>query len=487
MSNIKINIGKDRKGNIVERELDNMLIVGSKNSGKSVFLNSVINTILKNTSPQEVKLILVNTKTAGFNTYKDVPHLLSPIIKDSKKAITQFRALTDKTIMKRHRLFRTNQGVDSLEEYNTKRKKKFPRIVIIIDEFSDIMNQNGGEESITNMRAVGRSVGVNVLLSSSKCGKEIITEDIKDQSDTIIVGTVTADESTYLLGKKGGEKLHGEGDMIYKNDKRDEKIRIKTPWISTEEQKGIAENVIERFPVVEEEDIHTGGEMFWLTKEQLEQMPKKTGSAKIYTIKEIKLYPLYFLHSESKFIFFRSLTAGILKSYDLNQMDIKEIEKDCGVNVKENEQYYKKFLFRQLGKRKEFFIEEGIIYSLSSLKDESSINSVIPLYRNSIKLLPSSSIITKYIEAEIEYLFENPEERNERIYNRLRKLFKQIKKEEIADSLWEGMVVINYCLTDLTGGDKSKAPYLDDIKKENLLRAMKERTCFDILFGEEYI
>jgi len=85
------------------------------------------------------------------------------------------------------------------------------------------------------------------------------------------------------------------------------------------------------------------------------------------------------------------------------------------------------------------------------------------------------------------YLYDNPKERNKKIYKEIQEIFKKIKKDEVEPRIWESMVLTNYCLTDLLGNDKSKAPYLSDIKGENKLKAINERSCFDILFGEEYI
>jgi hypothetical protein len=137
--------------------------------------------------------------------------------------------------------------------------------------------------------------------------------------------------------------------------------------------------------------------------------------------------------------------------------------------------------------QKEEFVENLILNLLFNLREQYDNEYVLPLWKNAILLFPTSKICCDYTTTMIDYLYEHSEERNEKIYKELQEIFKKIKKEEVDQRIWESMVLINYCLIDLLGNDKSKAPYLTDIKQGNILKAMEERTCFDILFGEEYI
>ena len=180
MGNIQIKIGKDEKGNTIVKDLENILVCGSTRSGKSVFLHSVIDTILKDKSPEEVKLVLIDTKKSEFDIYKDIPHLIYPVINDSKEAVTKLFEFTTKTVMKRHRMFRDDDGWNSLEEYNKKYEKEIPYIIVVIDEFSDIINEYHGQKSLEHLISLAKNVGVEVLLSTSICSENIITEYIKN-------------------------------------------------------------------------------------------------------------------------------------------------------------------------------------------------------------------------------------------------------------------------------------------------------------------
>jgi len=484
MNNITINIGKDSKGNSIERELESILVCGCTHSGKSVFLNNVINTILKKKSPQDVKLILVDTKRAEFDIYKDIPHLMCPVINDSKKAITKFRELVNKELMKRHRMLRDDDGWNTLDEYNSKYGKSVPRIIIIIDEFSDITYEYFGQKSLEHLISLGESVGVNVLLSTSICSKKIITKDIKNFVNIKMVGFLLEKDSQYILGNKDAKELKGNGDMIYKDSKRDEIVRVQTSFISTKEIEKSVKSVIRKYPKEEEELILEDSYFEWLTYGQLQRF---FPSATIIKFKGIELYPVFIYPIDNKVSLFSSLILGIFESYDTPSYEIDRLEYEYGVNIKGQERYYKKFLLKQFNIKEEFLLEDNICSTLLNLRDCSDIEFSIPFYRNSVKFLPCSVIIGGYIITEIDYLFEYPDSRNEDIYRRLRELFKMVKREEVAYWVWEHLVIIDYCLADLLGEDNSKNEYVKDIKNEEVVKRLKERTAYDILFGEEYI
>ena len=471
-SSLPIILGKDSNNDIHIKdlkELKNILIGGMTRSGKSVFLNSVINTILLTKTPQEVKLILIDTKLGEFDIYKDIPHLMFPVINDSRKAVSTLKDLIDNTIFKRRRILRHDTGMDSIEEYNSVNERQLPRIVIVIDEFSDIMHEYSGKDTLTSVLSYCEYIGINLLLSTSICSERVITEDLMQKIDTKLIGFYPKKESKYVLGSTQASTLKGNGEMIYKNG--DEIHRVQTPYISTNEIKRNVKEAIKKYPDVEEEYILKESYFKWLTYEQLcDFFP----SADIVKVEGIEVYPLFFYEKDSVVHLFPSLVLGIIMSYDYLIYEIDELEEKYGVNVKDQEKYYFKFL------KKQFKIKENSLL-------EEYIDFVISLYRNSVKFLSRSVIIQDYIFAEIEYLYEYPQERSKEIYIKLQELFKKIKKEEVADFRWGQLVFTNYCLTDLLGEDKTKAPYLEDIIDESELKAMKERTGFEVLFGEEYI
>ena len=482
---LPIILGKDSNNDIHIKDLKdlkNILICGSTRSGKSVFLNSVINTILLTKTPQEVKLILIDTKLGEFDIYKDIPHLMFPVINDSRKAVSTLKDLIDNTIFKRRRILRHDTGMDSIEEYNSVNERQLPRIVIVIDEFSDIMHEYSGKDTLTSVLSYCEYIGINLLLSTSICSERVITEDLMQKIDTKLIGVYSKKESKYVLGSTQASTLKGNGEMIYKNG--DEIHRVQTPYISTNEIKRNVKEAIKKYPDVEEEYILKESYFKWLTYEQLcDFFP----SADIVKVEGIEVYPLFFYEKNSGVHLFASLVLGIIMSYDSPIYEIDELEGKYGINVKDQEKYYFKFLKKQFKIKENSLLEEYIRAELQALRDDTEIDFVISLYRNSVKFLSRSVIIQDYIFAEIEYLYEYPQERSKEIYIKLQELFKKIKKEEVADFRWGQLVFTNYCLTDLLGEDKTKAPYLEDIIDESELKAMKERTGFEVLFGEEYI
>ncbi|MDY0097467.1 MAG: hypothetical protein RBS01_03910, partial [Candidatus Dojkabacteria bacterium] len=398
------------------------------------------------------------------------------------KAVSTFKDLLKETILRRHRILRHDTGMDTIEEYNSVNERKLPRILIVVDEFSDIMHEDSGEESLTSVISIGEGVGVNVLLSTSMCSDKVITEDLKQMINTKLVGFYPKEESKYILDNTEASKLGGNGDMIYKS--KDEILRVQTPFISTAQTKRNVKEAIKKYPDVEEEYFLKESYFKWLTYEELK---KFFSEVDIVKIEGMKLYPLFFYEIDSKVRLSSSLILGILMSYESSSYEIDELEEEYGINVKNQEKYYFKFLKKQFHIKEEFILEDYIRSDIQALRDETDIDFVISFYRNSVKFLPCSVIIQDYILAEIDYLYEYPNERSKDVYMKLQELFKKIKKEEVADFRWEQLVFINYCLTDLLGEDKTKAPYLEDIKKESVLRSMKEKSSLDILFGEEYI
>ncbi len=482
-------LGKDGKNNTLIKELDDTLLVGKASSGKTTFLHPIINTILLTKTPEEVKLILIETKTNSFDIYKDIPHLFAPVVKDRKKAIGALKEYQP-DILKRLRLLRGHTQSRSLEEYNKKYKEKFPYIVIIINEYSDLLNEFEGEENINRILGAGKFAGIYMILSTSEYSDDVVSKTIKNRCNSKMIGVLPVKKSRSLLGKKNVENLQGMGDMIYKNTQNEEKIRVQTPWISSEQREDIVKEIIQKFPKEGLKEDLIASSLFWHTQEELED---RLGKGRAKTIEQIELYPIFIFTDDKDNYFIDSLIYGVLKTYDFTNEDIEQIARKYNINISQQKKYYKKLLLKQVEEHfqsdipNEFFLEEALMSSLISLRDRTSIDFAIPFFRNSVKLLPSSSIISDYIHAEIDYLFENPSKRNKDIYKKLKELFKKIKKEELLDYIWDNLVLINYCLTDLLEEDHSKDEYIKEIKDERIISAIKERSCSEILFGEDYI
>ncbi len=218
-------LGKDSKGEIVTKELDNLLISGHTHSGKSMFLNSVIYTLLNTSSSEDVELVLIDTKFAGFYIYKGIKYL--------RGKVNQF----------------LDESIDALKgcvleiERRKKENVNSPNIVILIDEFA-VIGEPISEELICRIAKEGKEVGIYIILSSSMASERVFTEKIRDSISKRLVGSVVSKEdSLLLLNEEGAEKLLGNGDMIFKDMDTKESIRVQTPYISIEDQKVIINTV----------------------------------------------------------------------------------------------------------------------------------------------------------------------------------------------------------------------------------------------------
>lgn len=227
---IPICLGRDSKGVIVIKDfidIGNLLMSGFTSSGKSVFINSFINTILLTKGPEEVKLILIEPKQIELPQYNGIGHLLYPVCSDMQKA----SQLLDWCIKEIER--RKNESITR------------PYILIVIDEFSDLMFcGDRTNHQLEQIAKEGIKVGMFMLLSASVPRREVFTKELKNVIPTRLVGNLgTSIDSKELIDEGSAIDLLGNGDMIYKNVKSGERIRVRTPFISTDDQMLIIKGV----------------------------------------------------------------------------------------------------------------------------------------------------------------------------------------------------------------------------------------------------
>ena len=242
---IPVALGKDVTGNPQVLDLaqtPHLLIAGATGSGKSVCVNSIILSILYNRRPDEVKLILVDPKIVELKLYNDIAHLLTPVITEPKRA---FQALQYSLCeMERRYALLDNMGVRDIKTFNAKIKSEhiatetLPYIVIIIDEFADLMATSGKELEATVARlcAMSRAVGIHLVLATQRPSIDVITGLIKANIPSRIAFMVASKtDSRIILDEMGAEKLLGKGDMLYVSAARPFPTRIQGAFVSEQE------------------------------------------------------------------------------------------------------------------------------------------------------------------------------------------------------------------------------------------------------------
>lgn len=253
-SDLTVAIGKDVVGNTIVESLDNMchlLIGGTTGSGKSVCISSIIMSILYKADPNNVKLLMIDTKAVNLTMYNGIPHLLIPVVTELRKSTGALNwAVAEMT--DRYRKF-ANYGAKDLTGYNKAMEKyssddelpqKIPRIVIIIDDFSDLMttDNSGTEENICRLAQMGRAAGIHLVISTQRPSVDVITGIIKANIPSRIAFNVfSAIDSRTILDTKGAEDLLLDGDMLFYSFGSRKPIRVQGTFVSDEE----IENVVE--------------------------------------------------------------------------------------------------------------------------------------------------------------------------------------------------------------------------------------------------
>lgn len=237
---LKFALGENLKGEFVVKDLTEMthlLIAGQTGSGKSVFLNTIINCLIQN---KECDFIMVDTKKVELSSYSNLNSLLFPVCEDTEKTITALTWVVNE-MEKRYKNFE-KVGVKDLKEYIKKTKKNMHRIVIIIDELADLMMQSGKEMEtlICRIAQLSRACGIHLIIATQRPSREVLTGLIKVNLPTRVAFSVNSKiNSRIILDENGAEQLLGKGDMLYLQAGK-EKERIQSAYISSKE---IEENI----------------------------------------------------------------------------------------------------------------------------------------------------------------------------------------------------------------------------------------------------
>ena len=243
---LPIALGKSISGIPIVGDLTSMphlLIAGTTGSGKSVCINTIIVSLLYKLNPDLCKFILIDPKMLELSTYEGIPHLLTPVITDAKKA-TSALAWTVKEMNSRYKLM-SKVGVRNIDGYNTKHKLKMPYIVVVVDEMSDLMLVAGKEieNYIQKLSQMARAAGIHIIMATQRPSVDVITGTIKANFPTRISFQVSSKiDSRTILGEQGAEQLLGKGDMLFMSS-ANKIIRIHGPFVSEQEIERVVNSI----------------------------------------------------------------------------------------------------------------------------------------------------------------------------------------------------------------------------------------------------
>ena len=215
---IPICIGKNISGDIEVIDLSrtpHLLVAGTTGSGKSVFINTLLTSILYKFSPDDLRLILIDPKMLELSVYNDIAHLLTPVVTEPKKAIIALKWVCKE--MERRYSLMNEENTRSLEAFNQKVKEKIPYIVVVIDEMADLMMTAGKEVEhyVQRLAQMARACGIHLVMATQRPSVDIITGSIKANFPSRISFQVASKyDSRTVLGEIGAEQLLGNGDML---------------------------------------------------------------------------------------------------------------------------------------------------------------------------------------------------------------------------------------------------------------------------------
>jgi len=244
-------IGKNITGNIVVSSMDKMLhalVAGSTGSGKSVFIHSLILSLLYKCGPEDLRLIIIDPKQVDFVQYNGIPHLISPEVFYSYEQAVNSLTWSEKEMERRY-AFLKQVGYSNIRDYNNSprvksgEEKKLPYILIIVDEFSNLMghDKNGTlEVMITRITEKARAAGIHMVIATQRPSVDVITGVIKNNLPTRVALTLASGvDSKTIINEVGAEKLLGYGDMLFAPQDSNKKIRLQGAYCSDNEIKSV--------------------------------------------------------------------------------------------------------------------------------------------------------------------------------------------------------------------------------------------------------
>src|ERR1700687_5915697 len=263
-------IGRNRVSDLAQ--MPHLLIAGSTGTGKSVFLNSLILSMLYKATPDELKIVMVDPKRLELGLYEDIPHLLAPVVTDPKIASNVLRNATRemegrlkllaargvRNIDQYNRTFQKGQSLSLFDETENTEHKPLPYIVIVIDELADLMmvDTTNVEESITRLAQMARAVGIHLILATQRPSVDVITGLIKANFPARISFRVASKvDSRTILDSNGSESLLGRGDMLYLPAGSARLNRVHGPYVGEGEVQAVCEFWRDQAKAIYNEDL----------------------------------------------------------------------------------------------------------------------------------------------------------------------------------------------------------------------------------------
>lgn len=254
-SQVTFAVGKDIAGKLILTDIAKMphlLIAGATGSGKSVCINTLIMSILYKADPSDVKLIMIDPKVVELSVYNGIPHLFCPVVTDPKEAAAALNWAV-REMMERYNKFK-ELGVRNISGYNQKIQtvenaagagyEKMPSLVIIVDEFADLMMvaSKEVEDAVCRLAQLARAAGIHLVLATQRPSVNVITGVIKANIPSRIAFSVSsAIDSRTILDKGGAEKLLGKGDMLFFPSGYSEPVRVQGAFISDKEVSSVVD------------------------------------------------------------------------------------------------------------------------------------------------------------------------------------------------------------------------------------------------------
>lgn len=281
---LEVPLGRSVNGQVVTADLAKMphlLIAGATGSGKSVAINVILTSLLLQTKPSQVKLLMVDPKKVELSVYNQIPQLLSPVVSEPKKAARALAKVVAE-MERRYELFaqfgiRNIQGFNKLvQDHPEDEQAPMPLVLVIIDELADLMMtvSKDVEDSIVRIAQMGRAAGIHMVIATQRPSVDVITGLIKANVPSRIAFAVSSGiDSRTILDANGAEKLLGRGDMLFQPIDKNKPIRVQGAFISDQDVEAVVDYIKAEQPAEYDDEMVVTDEEIQQVEDQADQDP----------------------------------------------------------------------------------------------------------------------------------------------------------------------------------------------------------------------